>query len=81
MTAQRLGLAAPSDEAECADCKEDDKVPSTSVEPMPSLATQPFMASRRARMIAPFIASHDLSRGALYALQALLAYALMLAVM
>lgn len=36
---------------------------------------------RRARLIAPFIPSHDLTRGALYALQALLSYALMLAVM
>ncbi|KAA1468598.1 hypothetical protein DENSPDRAFT_476287 [Dentipellis sp. KUC8613] len=37
--------------------------------------------SRRARIIAPFVASHDITRGALYSLQALLAYALMLAVM
>lgn len=78
MTAKRLGLTTESAEPECADCKEDDQAPST---PMPSLATQPLLASRRARLIAPFIASHDLSRGALYALQALLAYALMLAIM
>ena len=32
-------------------------------------------------MAAPFIASHDIPRGAIYAVQALLGYALMLSVM
>jgi len=42
----------------------------------------PFLSSRRTpRTVAPFILAHDLPRGALYALQALLAYVLMLAVM
>ncbi|EMD41704.1 hypothetical protein CERSUDRAFT_79342 [Gelatoporia subvermispora B] len=36
---------------------------------------------RSPRMIPPFIATHDIPRGAMYAAQALLAYALMLAVM
>ena len=36
---------------------------------------------RSPRTIPPFIASHDIPRGALYAFQALLMYALMLAVM
>ncbi|VDB84492.1 unnamed protein product [Peniophora sp. CBMAI 1063] len=81
MAVQRLGLTAEPAEAECVDCKEEEKAPSANATPIPSLATQPLLASRRARLIAPFIASHDLSRGALYALQALLAYALMLAVM
>jgi len=44
--------------------------------------TGPTSAIRRAcRTIEPFILSHDLPRGALYALQAFLAYTLMLAVM
>ena len=37
--------------------------------------------ARTTRTIPPFIASHDIPRGALYAFQALLMYALMLAVM
>ncbi|KAH9949020.1 Ctr copper transporter [Amylocystis lapponica] len=42
----------------------------------------PFLSSRRApRRISPFIIAHDFPRGVLYALQALLAYVLMLAVM
>ena len=44
-----------------------------------STSSQPDL--RRARLIAPFIPSHDLTRGALYTLQALLSYALMLVVM
>ena len=36
---------------------------------------------RRSRTIPPFIFSRDIARGALYSLQALLSYALMLAVM
>ena len=38
-------------------------------------------ASKSSRMAAPFIASHDIPRGAIYAVQALLGYALMLSVM
>ncbi|CCM02199.1 uncharacterized protein FIBRA_04279 [Fibroporia radiculosa] len=41
----------------------------------------PFSFKRSLRTIEPFIWSHDIPRGALYAFQALLAYALMLAVM
>jgi len=36
---------------------------------------------RNPRSVPPFIPSHDLPRGAIYAVQALMAYALMLAVM
>jgi copper transporter 1 len=36
---------------------------------------------RRSRTIQPFVFSRDIARGALYSLQALLSYALMLAVM
>lgn len=36
---------------------------------------------RKGRTIPPFVLSRDVTRGALYALQALLSYALMLAVM
>ncbi|TFY73217.1 hypothetical protein EWM64_g10795, partial [Hericium alpestre] len=36
--------------------------------------------ARRVPVIAPFVASHDIARGVLYALQALMAYVLMLAV-
>ncbi|KAI0048432.1 copper transporter [Auriscalpium vulgare] len=36
---------------------------------------------RSARVVAPFILSHDVTRGALYSLQSLLGYTLMLAVM
>ncbi|TCD70041.1 hypothetical protein EIP91_005022 [Steccherinum ochraceum] len=42
--------------------------------------TQDFIA-RRPRVIPPFILSHDVPRGMVFALQALLAYVLMLAVM
>ncbi|KAI9057184.1 hypothetical protein FKP32DRAFT_1661838 [Trametes sanguinea] len=42
---------------------------------------RPAVPARPARTIPPFIASHDIPRGALYAFQALLMYALMLAVM
>lgn len=38
-------------------------------------------APRPHRILPPFIASHDLPRGAIFAFQSLLAYALMLAVM
>jgi len=37
--------------------------------------------TQRKRTIPPFVFSHDVARGALYSLQALLSYALMLAVM
>jgi Ctr copper transporter family len=40
-----------------------------------------FLNLRRTRTIPPFVFSHDAARGALYSLQALLSYALMLAVM
>ena len=40
-----------------------------------------FVIRRAARTVEPFILSHDLPRGILYALQAFLAYTLMLAVM
>lgn len=43
--------------------------------------TGPVFVRRAARTIEPFILSHDLPRGILYALQAVLAYTLMLAVM
>lgn len=41
----------------------------------------PVFVRRAARTVEPFILSHDLPRGVLYALQAVLAYTLMLAVM
>ncbi|OSD06008.1 hypothetical protein PYCCODRAFT_1069010 [Trametes coccinea BRFM310] len=47
----------------------------------PSLSRRPAIPARPTRTIPPFIASHDIPRGALYAFQALLMYALMLAVM
>ena len=40
-----------------------------------------FTVRRATRTVEPFILSHDLPRGVLYALQAFLAYTLMLAVM
>lgn len=43
--------------------------------------SSPSRLRKTPRMIAPFIASHDIPRGAIHALQALLGYALMLAVM
>ncbi|KAI0067877.1 hypothetical protein BV25DRAFT_1794431 [Artomyces pyxidatus] len=61
----------------------DAKVQEFEVDEEPVLEKDPGQRvnGRRARMIAPFVASHDITRGVLYALQALLAYALMLAVM
>lgn len=41
----------------------------------------PYHSHTSARVIVPFIAAHDIPRGAIYALQAFLSYALMLAVM
>lgn len=41
----------------------------------------PNRARKPPRMIAPFIPAHDIPRGAIHALQALLGYTLMLAVM
>ena len=54
----------------------------TEVEVMKSVLSDTRKVSmRRARVIAPFVPSHDVRRGILYALQALLTYTLMLAVM
>jgi len=44
-------------------------------------SSSPTRARKTPRMIAPFIAGHDIPRGAIHALQALLGYVLMLAVM
>lgn len=44
-------------------------------------SSSPTRASKTPRMIAPFVAAHDIPRGAIHALQALLGYVLMLAVM
>jgi len=46
----------------------------------PNLSS-PTHAPKTPRIMAPFIAAHDIPRGAIHALQALLGYALMLAVM
>lgn len=43
-----------------------------------SISRRPYMS---ARMIAPFVAAHDIPRGAIHALQALLSYAFMMAIM
>ncbi|KAI0314988.1 Ctr copper transporter [Amylostereum chailletii] len=48
---------------------------------LPHNEDQQALVSRRARVIAPFIVSHDVTRGLMYALQALLSYILMLASM
>jgi copper transporter 1 len=78
MTATRLSASTQSSD-DVADAKEIEVVESPVDSPTPVLHKQ--RGSRRARIVAPFIAVHDVPRGALYALQALLAYALMLAVM
>lgn len=57
------------------DDEKDDKVPAATSTSITSTMTSP------PQLIPPFILSHDLSRGAVYALQSLLGYALMLAVM
>jgi copper transporter 1 len=44
-------------------------------------SSSPTSAQKTPRTIAPFIAAHDIPRGAIHASQALLSYALMLAVM
>lgn len=52
------------------------------INPQASLDAQKVTAfPRRARTIPPFILTHDVPRGMIYAFQALLGYALMLAVM
>ncbi|KAL1691918.1 Ctr copper transporter family-domain-containing protein [Schizophyllum commune] len=60
--------------ARCISTDEDEKgkMPETSTTTTPAPSLQ---------LIPPFILSHDLSRGAMFALQALMSYVLMLAVM
>ncbi|THH16768.1 hypothetical protein EW146_g3932 [Bondarzewia mesenterica] len=75
---------SPDDNASVSDSKsssEGKKEELEAVEPVlvNSPGNRPTL--RRARLIAPFIPSHDVTRGVLYALQAFLSYALMLAVM
>ncbi|KZP32306.1 hypothetical protein FIBSPDRAFT_907384 [Athelia psychrophila] len=55
------------------------EVPSSPAGSSSSLAASPSKSTMRT--IPPFIASHDIPRGAIHALQALLSYALMLSVM
>jgi copper transporter 1 len=57
---------------------DDDAAKSAQVDTQEQLQRVP---RRSARMIVPFIAAHDIPRGAIYAFQALLSYTLMLAVM
>ncbi|TFY72644.1 hypothetical protein EVG20_g375 [Dentipellis fragilis] len=68
-----------SDDGEKKDANVEEQVLANS--PAASSTPKGRITSRRARIIAPFVASHDITRGVLYSLQALLAYALMLAVM
>ncbi|TFK88567.1 hypothetical protein K466DRAFT_66691 [Polyporus arcularius HHB13444] len=85
-------MAGPPSDVPCHDSSSDsisepsktptvsDGVEEVTARPVPS---QPSVirARRSPRTIPPFIPSHDVPRGVLFALQALLYYALMLAVM
>ncbi|KAI0034906.1 copper transporter [Vararia minispora EC-137] len=80
MTVARFSSLSASPD-ECHDTKEAEISDIPSDSPTAPLAPVLSSGSRRTRIIAPFIAAHDVPRGALYALQVLLAYVLMLAVM
>jgi len=65
----------------CEDTEKTSKVVTEIQSVSRSNSSSPTRAHKPSRMIAPFIAAHDIPRGAIHALQALLGYTLMLAVM
>ena len=82
--AQSQGFAGDVRNSTSTPTKEDDSGGSevvVEVNPLVASNKAPRPPSTTSRSLPPFIASHDLPRGAIFALHSLLAYALMLAVM
>ena len=73
-------ISGRSDDPSSSDSTDKSSQVETSIQ-LVSRSNTSRQAGKPSRMVAPFIASHDIPRGAIYAAKALLGYVLMLSVM